>query len=73
LHPDLTTKYTGQVLKIDTVNGFYSYSAPTPTKFKRKIVIISAGDILNVCVRIEWQEKGKTYKVEAQENLYNWY
>jgi len=70
-HPNLTT-YTGQVLNIDTANGFYSYSALTPTKFKRKIVIMPAGDILNVCILIEWQAKGKTYQIEAQENLYNW-
>ena len=69
--PDLPL-YTGQVLNIDTTNGFYSYSVPTPTKFKRKIVITPGVDILAVCVRVEWQEKGVTRQITAQENLYNW-
>lgn len=74
IRPPSLPQYTGQVLNIDN-NGYYSYSTIPPftlTKFKRKIVITSAGDILAVCVRVEWEEKGKTYSVSAQENLYNW-
>jgi len=69
--PDLPL-YTGQVLNIDTTNGFYSYSASTPTKFKRKITITPSGDVLMVCARVEWQEKGVIRQITAQENLYNW-
>lgn len=80
LDPNLPA-YTGQFLNIDT-DSFYSYDTTspfTPTKFKRKITITQpatadcpAGDCLNVSVLVEWQEKGKTYSVPAQENLYNW-
>lgn len=64
--------YSGQFLNIDG-NGFYSYSGSNQTKFKRKVSIDSSTvDILRVCVRVEWQEKGKTYQITAQENLYNW-
>jgi hypothetical protein len=69
--PDLPS-YSGEFLNIDD-DDFYSYSAGNQTKFKRKVSIdASIPNILQVCVRVEWQEKGKTYKVEAQENLYNW-
>ena len=68
--PDLPA-YADQYLNID--GGFYSYSAGTQTKFKRKITISpSGGDILQVSVLVEWSEKGTTYQVEVQENLYNW-
>jgi len=63
----------GNFLNID-VSGFYSYSAGTQTKFKRKITIGSGPilDSLNVKVEVLWKEKGETYQVEAQENLYDW-
>jgi hypothetical protein len=68
--------YNGEYLNIDS-NGFYSYSVNPPftqTNFKRKIVINSGGvDILNVWVRVEWETRGKTYNITAQEDLYNWH
>lgn len=58
-------------LKID--GGFYNYDSGTNTKFKRKITIIPEGtDILKVSVLVEWQERGRTHQLSAQENLYNW-
>jgi type II secretory pathway pseudopilin PulG len=71
---DLTLPaYTGQFLNID-VSGYYGYSGGSPTKFQRKITISSNVDgSLNVKVEVFWQEKGKPYKIEAQENLYDWY
>lgn len=70
---DLNIAYVGQKLYINTVSGFYSYSAPTPTKFKRKVVINPNGSgILKVYVYVEWEEKGKPYSTAAQEDLYNW-
>jgi len=61
-------------LRID--GGFYNYLFGNPTKFTRKITINNgpvSGSSLNIKVEIFWQEKGKPYKFEAQENLYNWY
>lgn len=69
--PDLAI-YNGEYLKVDEANGLYSYSAPTLTKFKRKVVIFSTDDILTVCVRVDWEEKGKKNEVKVVENLYNW-
>ena len=67
--------YSNQFLNID-VDGFYSYATGSPTKFKRKITIISDFDAgaprLKVSVLVEWQQIGKTQQVTAQEYLYNW-
>jgi len=69
---NLTQGYAGRYLNIDS-NGFYSYSPGSPTKFKRKITILPEGsDILKVIVEVEWQERGRTHRIKAQENLYNW-
>jgi prepilin-type N-terminal cleavage/methylation domain-containing protein len=69
--PDLPA-YNGQFLNIDS-DVFYSYSAGSQTKFKRKVSIdASTADILKVCVRVEWKEKGNPNQITAQENLYNW-
>lgn len=63
-------------------DGFYVHDASgTPTKFTRKITIIPVDveapigedDYLKVTVLVQWEEKGKPYDVEVQENLYNWY
>jgi type II secretory pathway pseudopilin PulG len=58
---------------LNNSSGFYSYSAGSPTKFKRKIVILPDGDVLHVCVRVEWEERGISYHVMAREDLYNWF
>jgi len=70
--PDLICSLgPGNYLKFD--GNFYNCTSGTDTKFKREITITQLGvDILNVSVQVEWQEKGKFHKVEAQENLYNW-
>lgn len=65
----LNGAYGNQYLNIDS-NGYYSYVAGTPTKYKRKITI-TAGAYLNVLVEVSWNEKGKGYKFSAVENLYN--
>lgn len=70
---NLAKKYSGQPLNIDA-NGFYSYSSGTPTKFKRKFIISKPGsDIIEVVVEVIWEEKGKTYSLSGQLNLYNSY
>lgn len=74
----LTDIYDGDFLKID--GGFYNYTLGTNTKFKRKITIFDKTDLdgdmiidmFKVSVLVEWQEKGETHSVPAQENLYNW-
>lgn len=78
--------YSDRYLYIEGAGGFYSYPAsPAPediqTGFKRKITI-SKLDIpetqdptdygLKVSVLITWEERGRTYTLEAEEHLYNW-
>jgi len=68
--------YTGIPLNLENPpSNMYGYGLGTPTKFTRKITI-SDGPVsvnsLNIKVEVSWEEKGKPYKVEAQENLYNW-
>lgn len=69
--PNLLAIPADNFLNIDG-NGFYSYSAGTADKFKRKITIDTSTDILEVKVEVTWEEKGKSYQYFAQENLYNW-
>lgn len=61
----------GRFLNIDS-NGFYSYSAGTPTAFKRKISLSSGTDSFNVKVTIDWSRGNKDYSFVAEEVLYNW-
>ena len=68
---NLTRSYSATLLNIDS-SGFYSYSSGSPTKFKRGITITKNGDILEVSVQVEWQERGRNNQVIVQENLYNW-
>ena len=53
-------------------NGFYSYSAGTATRFKRRIGISIAVDKIEVEVEVSWQKRGKDYSLIVQENLYDW-
>lgn len=70
-------------IDIDDIDGdgftnFYRYidspgSNDIPTKFKRKIMIMPDGlDILEVTVKVSWEERGRPHNITAQENLYNW-
>lgn len=67
--------FADQYLNIDSSN-FYGYSSGPQTKFQRKItiqdILATPEDDLAVIVEVLWQEKGKDYKISAQENLYNW-
>jgi len=64
-------------------DGFYNYDSGTEaTKFKRKITISNKTDLdgdpttferMTVTVTVFWAEKGKSYSVTVQENLYNWH
>lgn len=57
--------------------GFFNYDSGPNTAFKRKIIVTSGTDrgtpILRVSVEVSWQERGKTYQVAVQENLYKWW
>ena len=73
LTQNLTQIYSGTLLNIDA-NGFYGYSAGTPTKFKRKILIEKPEiDKIKVTVEVLWEERGRTHSVEVLEYLTNWY
>jgi hypothetical protein len=54
-------------------NGFYSHSASTESIFKRKITVSApSADTLDVLVEVTWQERGRSHKVQAATQLYNW-
>ena len=61
-----------QPLRVD--GNFYNYTSGTTTPFFRRITIFDrvANQEFKVNVLVSWQEKGKTYEIEAQETLYNW-
>ncbi len=43
-------------------------------KYERRIIITPDGvDKLKVVVDVKWEERGNTYTITVQENLYNWY
>lgn len=53
--------------------GFYNHTFGISTLFFRRITIFDkTADMFKVSVLVSWQEKGKTYQLQAQENLYNW-
>ena len=64
---------TDKFLNIDS-DGFYSYAAGAPTKFKRLVIIHAATESqkLEVAVRVTWSAWGKFYSFSVQENLYDW-
>lgn len=72
------TQAFGNYLNLVDVDGdgstdFYSYTAGTPTKFKRKITISDkTSDRFKVSVEIQWKDRGKSYSFITQEYLYNW-
>ncbi len=71
--------YSGNPLNIND-DGFYTYGAGTPTRFKRKITITPGsadqadGDNnkLDVLVEIMWTNRGSSYSFTTEEALYNW-
>ena len=55
-------------------NGdFYNYDSGSNTKFRRTIEIKEDGDKLKVTVTVSWEEKGKSYDFDLQENLYDYW
>ncbi len=72
LSPLLIAYGSGRYLNIDSV-GLYSYGAGTQTKFKRKITVQVAGDILTININVHWDDRGKSYDFPVEEKLYRWY
>ena len=58
-------------------DGFYSYDAGTPTKFKRKVTITkpfpSNQDILKVVVLVKWDHNGNLFTFDTIGYIYNLY
>lgn len=72
--PSLPAFGSGRFLNIDG-DDFYSYSAGTATKFKRKITISDGGepDKMKVSVQVSWLERGRTHSLEALEYITNYW
>jgi len=68
----LTTSYSGAYLKMNA-NGLYQYDSGTNTFFKRKITLTKiSADEVKVVVKVEWQTKGNSYELIAENRLWNW-
>lgn len=63
---------SSDVFKIDA-NGFYQYDSGSDTLFEREITISHIGNNqIKTVAEVTWQEKSKSYSVEAESRLYNW-
>ena len=55
------------------INGDF-YKCSISGQFERKAKITKIGDDkIDVVIEVSWQERGRTHKVVARENLYQWY
>lgn len=61
-------------LKLDSTNGLYTYSTGTDTIFKRSITITTVVPNVEkrIIVLVEWEERGGTKSLSAEEHLFNW-
>ncbi len=59
------------VLSLD--NGYYNHGNGEATRFNRILTFFPSGDSLKVKSQMCWTERGKTYEITAEEDLYNWY
>ena len=68
----LTTSYSGAYLKMNA-NGLYQYDSGSETFFKRKITLTKiSADEVKVVVKVEWQTKGNSHELIAENRLWNW-
>lgn len=67
--PSLAAYGAGRYLKIDG-QGFFNYTSGADTKFKRKIIITSEANALNVVVAVEWSKKYPA--LVSAEKFYAW-
>lgn len=68
----LTTPYSGAYLKMDA-NGLYQYDSGTETFFKRKVTLTkNSFREVKVGVEVEWDTRGQTHTLTAEDRLWNW-
>jgi len=65
-------QYTGQYLKKNSNNYGYYVLGGSDTKFRRKVYINNFSNMLEVCVWVEWMEKGTSHRIVVRENLWDW-
>ncbi len=67
--------FSDTALKLNSVTGLYGYDAggAVPADFKRKIILekISADEV-KVVTEMTWQDRGRSYTLEAEDRLWNW-
>lgn len=67
------TNCSGKAYLIVDSSFYKCSSAASLLRVQRKITITQVGsDVLKVSVEVSWQERGRSHKVTAQENLYQW-
>ena len=60
-------------LKLATSTGLYQYDSGSETFFKRKITLTKiSADEVKVVVKVEWQTKGNSHELTAENRLWNW-
>jgi len=69
----LSAANIGQPLKYSSQTGFYGYSSGDATPFFRTITITPHSDYLDVSVRVDWAERGRSHYILVQEYIYNWW
>lgn len=68
----LATPYSGAYLRINA-NGLYQYDSGPDTLFKRKVTLTKiSADEVKVVIEVEWDTKGQTYTLTAENRLWNW-
>lgn len=65
--------YTGEPLKLDTVNGIYNYNSGAITRYIREINIRTiSSDHIVVQSIVTWKNRGGSFDVVVEDHLYNW-
>lgn len=68
----LTIPYSGAYLRMNA-NGLYQYDSGPDTFFKRKITLTKiSADEVKIIVKVEWQTKGNSHELIAEDRLWNW-
>lgn len=66
--------YQDIFLKYDAATGFYGYDSGTNTIFKRRINLVanSCPNSFTVVSQVSWTQRGQSYIVTAEDQLWNW-
>ncbi|MBL7155471.1 MAG: prepilin-type N-terminal cleavage/methylation domain-containing protein [Candidatus Portnoybacteria bacterium] len=60
-------------LKLATSTGLYQYDSGNNSRFYRKITLTKiSADEVKVVVKVEWQIKGNSHELIAENRLWNW-